>query len=81
MANFGRQLRFQTTLRKIFCFGIINAPQQVFYPRYRTSVHRQMAIPKPNEDCHAHGIARHFTAQTEIDTMYFRFPGDHRQSS
>ncbi len=20
-----------------------------------------MAIPKPNEDCHAHGIARHFT--------------------
>jgi hypothetical protein len=38
MANFGRQLRFQTTLRKIFCFGIINAPQQVFYPRYRTSL-------------------------------------------
>lgn len=31
MANFGRQLRFQTTLRKIFCFGKINAPQQVFY--------------------------------------------------
>ncbi len=29
MANFGRQLRFQTTLRKIFCFGKINAPQQV----------------------------------------------------
>ena len=42
MANFGRQLRFQTTLRKIFCFGKINAPQQVFYARYRTSVHRQM---------------------------------------
>ncbi|HAI4673610.1 TPA: hypothetical protein HJQ22_001761 [Escherichia coli] len=43
MANFGRQLRFQTTLRKIFCFSKINAPQQVFYARYRTSV--QVMLP------------------------------------
>ena len=79
MAHFGGHLRVQATLGKLLSLINIDTPQQIFHPRHRTTVHRQMAIAHPDQDRHAHRIARHFAAQAQVDTKTLGVAGNHRQ--
>ena len=79
MANLGGHLRFKAPTRQFLSFGNIDTSQQVFDPRHRTTVHGQVAIAKTNQDRHAHRIARHFTAQPQVNAEAFGIMRNHRQ--